>query len=162
MRYSMSEKKALKKLDIPDFRHMTKDKIVEFASMLPDMDPEVAIKALEQFPEFKDMAVEIVNSLRQTVEKGFDANTHSQDQFFDFCNRTLDVLYEELQKDNLTPEQESDIRYNIMQLVQVMADKDTENKHFILQVIGKVALSLGSIALVASTLLGNKTKTKGD
>lgn len=50
MRYNLSEKKVLKKLGIEDFRHMTKDKIVQFASMLPQMDPEVAKKALEQFP----------------------------------------------------------------------------------------------------------------
>ena len=48
----MSEANVLKKLDIEDFRHITKDKVIKMASMLDKMDPEVAKKALEQFPEF--------------------------------------------------------------------------------------------------------------
>ena len=39
-----NELQVLKKLDIPDFRHMTKDKVIAFASMIPRMDPEVAKK----------------------------------------------------------------------------------------------------------------------
>jgi hypothetical protein len=37
---------VLKKLDIPDFRHLTKDKVIEFATMVPRMNPEVAKKAV--------------------------------------------------------------------------------------------------------------------
>ena len=48
MKHRLSEKKVLKKLGIPDFRHMTKDKVMGFASMLNQMDPEVAKKALEK------------------------------------------------------------------------------------------------------------------
>lgn len=58
MKRTLSEKKVLKKLGIPDFRHMTKDKVVEFASMLSRMDPEVAKKALEQFPEYAKNVLE--------------------------------------------------------------------------------------------------------
>ena len=46
MNRTLSEQKVLKKLDIPDFRHLTKDKIIAFASLLPQMDTEVAKKAL--------------------------------------------------------------------------------------------------------------------
>ena len=45
----LSESQVLEKLDIPDFRHLSKDKIMTFFSMLPSMDPEVAKKAIEQF-----------------------------------------------------------------------------------------------------------------
>lgn len=47
MNRSLTEKQVLRKLGISDFRHMTKDKVVRFVSMLPYMDPEVAKKALE-------------------------------------------------------------------------------------------------------------------
>ena len=61
MSKTLTEQKVLKKLGIPDFRHMTKDKVVRFASMLPKMNPEVAKKALEQFPEFAASTKEIVS-----------------------------------------------------------------------------------------------------
>ena len=41
-----SEEKVLKKMDIVDFRHLTKDKVIKMASILDKMDPEVAKKAL--------------------------------------------------------------------------------------------------------------------
>ena len=47
-----TEQQVLKKLDIPDFRHLTKEKVIAFATMVPKMNPEVAKKALEQFPNF--------------------------------------------------------------------------------------------------------------
>jgi len=34
-------------LNIPDFRHLTKDKLIEFVSAIPDMDREVAIRIIE-------------------------------------------------------------------------------------------------------------------
>ena len=52
MSKTITEQKGLNKLDILDLRHITKDKVMGFESMLPDMDPEVAKKVLEQFPEF--------------------------------------------------------------------------------------------------------------
>ena len=63
MNKSLTEAKVLTKLGIPDFRHLTKDKVVSFVSMLPHMDPEVAKKALEQFPEFSSTALSITESL---------------------------------------------------------------------------------------------------
>lgn len=45
----LTEKQVLKKLDIPDFRHMTKAKVMQFASMLPYMNTEVAKRHLNNF-----------------------------------------------------------------------------------------------------------------
>ena len=41
---TLTEIQVLDKMGIPDFRHMTKDKVMSFATMLPQMDPEVAKK----------------------------------------------------------------------------------------------------------------------
>lgn len=43
-------KMRLKALAIEDFRNISKDKIMEFVSAIPNMDKEVAIKIIEQFP----------------------------------------------------------------------------------------------------------------
>ena len=67
MKRTISEQKALKLLNIPDFRHLTKDKIVEFASLLYRMDPEVAKKALEQIPEYVKLREPSVSSVAISV-----------------------------------------------------------------------------------------------
>ena len=86
MKYSLDEAKALKKLGIPDFRHMTKDKVVEFAFMLPKMDPEVAKAVLQQFPNFKELASELISEYKGTVDKALESNKQSQDSFYKTCD----------------------------------------------------------------------------
>ena len=40
----LSEAQVLKKLNIPDFRHLSKDNVMSFVSMIDKMDPEVEKK----------------------------------------------------------------------------------------------------------------------
>ena len=49
----MSENDVKSMLGISDFRSISKDQIIQFVSSIPDMDKEVAIKCIEQFPEFE-------------------------------------------------------------------------------------------------------------
>lgn len=58
MVHQLSEQRVLKKLEIEDFRHLTKAKVIKLASMLDRVDTEVAKKALEQFPEFYNTSKE--------------------------------------------------------------------------------------------------------
>ena len=74
MKKNLTEQQVLKKLDIPDFRHLSKDKVMKFASMLPNMDPEVAKKALEQFPEFAKTSKEMLVDYKEILEKGIASN----------------------------------------------------------------------------------------
>ena len=53
----MTEKDVLAKLGVKDFRSISKENIINFASMLQEMEPEVAMKALEQVPEFGEVTV---------------------------------------------------------------------------------------------------------
>lgn len=162
MEYSLDEKKVLKKLEIDDFRHMTKDKIVQFTSLLPNMEPEVAKKALEQFPEFKNLAIEVVKNLQQSVEGILKSNDAAQNNFYDACNRAIDDLNIHLSSDDLTPDQEKTIREDIIKILDMMYRKDSENKAFLLKVIKTVGMSAAVIALAAASLLGgNITNARG-
>lgn len=71
----MSEEKVLKKLDIADFRHLTKDKVIKMASMLDKMDPEVAKKALEQFPEFANTTKEMLTEYKVSLRSSYAPDT---------------------------------------------------------------------------------------
>lgn len=90
MQRSLSEQKVLKRLGISDFRYMTKEKIMKFATMLPYMDPVVAKKALEQFPAFKDLAGQLVVEYKTVVEKVFNENSLSQNTFYQACDSILE------------------------------------------------------------------------
>ena len=63
-----------------------------FASMLQNMEPEVAKKALEQFPEFANMALEVLKDYKSVMEKTLDANSESSKQCFDIYNEVVTAL----------------------------------------------------------------------
>lgn len=46
MKRTLSEQKVLKQLKIDNFRQLSKDTVMKFASSINQMDPEVAKKAL--------------------------------------------------------------------------------------------------------------------
>ena len=68
MNHTLQEQQVLDMLQIPDFRHLSKDKVIEFASMLPHMDPEIARKALEQFPNFASTTLSVMDDYKVTLE----------------------------------------------------------------------------------------------
>ena len=161
-RRTLSEAKVLKKLGIPDFRHMTKDKIVKFASMLPRMDPEVAKKALDQFPEFKELASELTNSLKEMVDKSFKSSEDSQKYFYEACQNTIETLKEELKDDRIDANERQTIRDQILQILRFMSEKDSEHKHFIKGVVDATVVGLGVIVTTTAALLGGALLINND
>lgn len=158
MQRTISEKKVLKKLGITDFRHMTKDKVVKFASMLPYMDPEVAKKALEQFPAFKDLASDLVTQYKGIVDKAIDDNEISQKAFYDACNSIIQSLQKELEDDEITSDERERIEDKMIKVAQMIGEKDSENKGFLLKCLGIGALVITVVGGAAAAILGSNTQ----
>ena len=152
----MTEQQVLKKLNIDDFRHLTKDKVIKMASMLDKMDPEVAKKAIEQFPEFASTAKELLVEYKSTIDKGMESNDKSVKSYYDVCNTIINSLKNELEKDNLSFEEKKYVIEQMKEIADKVDQKDTENKRF----IGGMILAFGTAlvataGILASTLGGN-------
>ena len=85
----LTEQKVLKKLGIEDFRHLTKDKVITMASMLDKMSPEVAKKAIEQFPNFSNTMKEILHDYKESLDKAQETNADSVKSFYDSCDMII-------------------------------------------------------------------------
>lgn len=133
---TLTEEQVLKKLNIPDFRHITKDKIMTFFSTLSYMDPEVAKKAIEQFPEFAGTVKELIFEYRQILDKAFNDNTESVKSYYVFCYCILDSLSEILKQDNLTFEEKQYIIAQMLEIESRINKKDTENKKHTIKILG--------------------------
>lgn len=158
MKRTLAEEKVLKKLGIPDFRHMTKEKIVKFSSMLPYMDPEVAKKALEQFPTFKDLAADIVVEFKKTIENALSENAVSQQVYYDACNSIIASLQDELKQETLTSEDRDRIENKMIRVAEMIGEKDSENKSFLLKMLA-IAGAIGVTAIgAAAAILGSNTQ----
>jgi hypothetical protein len=159
MARQLTEKQVLKKLDIPDFRHMTKAKVMQFASMLPYMNPEVAKKALEQFPEFAQRATEITAQYKEIIEKGFESNDSSVQAFYETCNAIVESLQKELDKADLTVEEKKYIIDKMTEVARMMGEKDTENKKFLRNMAILFGTTVVAVVVAAASVLGSNSQS---
>ena len=147
MSHTLTEAKVLRKLDIPDFRHLTKDKVVSFVSMLPQMDPEVAKRALEQFPAFAETSLAIVGCLKDSLGTIVAGNAENMAEFNARCQEALSALEVELKREDLTDEGRKMVIDGIMGIIEAISRKDSENKEFLSRLFTGF-LRFGAIALV--------------
>ena len=64
----VSENAVKRALKIDSFRNLSKDKIMQFASMIPYMDKEVAIAIINQFPIFADFGKTAISGYIQMCD----------------------------------------------------------------------------------------------
>ena len=157
MKYTPKEKRLLKKLGIEDFRHMTKDKVMQFTSMLPKLNPEVAKAAINQFPNFSELAKSMIFELRCMADKNLDLSKDSQKAFFDTCNHILSDLSKELDNENLTPEEKDRIENKMLEVARMVSAKDSEIKKFAKHAQDGVIMLAGVVVVVAAAILGAAT-----
>ena len=161
MKKKLSEKKALKKLDISSFSAMTEDKLPIFADLLPQLDPDVAKKALEQFPNFSKLSAQMISIYKELLDRGFDENKNSVNAYYDACNRILDSLQKELTRKFITPRKRDKIIQQMIEVADMINRKDAENKQFIVkQGIGAGAFIFAVLGVIASVLTFGKINLK--
>ena len=152
----ITETEALKSLDISDFRHPTKDTMIKMVSMLDQMDPEVAEKILEQFPEFASTARGILTEYKELLDEGLKSNNESIKNVYDTYNTIIVSLRKELENEDLTFEQKKYIIEQMKEIAGIIYKKDTENKKFITKLFKiTAAVVVSAVFAVASPLGGN-------
>lgn len=161
MSRSLTEKQVLKKLKIEDFRHLTKDKVIAMASMLDRMDPEVAKKALEQFPDFANTMKEVLIQYKENLDILLKENGDSVRAYYDSCDAIISSLQKELEREELSFDERKFIIDKMLEVNQMKGMKDTENKKFlatlamcgvavVTMVAGTLAAVLGANTQIAS------------
>ena len=154
----MTEKEVLNKLNIENFRQVTKDKVIALASMLDKMDPEVAKKALEQFPDFSRTMRSLVSDYKEIISEAIDTNRDSVKSCYASCNTILEILKAELENENLDYIQRKEILELMISVNKMIFEKDTENKHFILKIVGEAAALMIGVGIIMLSALGCNAK----
>lgn len=156
----MNEQKVLDKLGIEDFRHLSKDKVIDFVSMIPNMDPEVAKAAIEQFPEFASTMRSIMVDYKQELETALKQNDDSVKAYYDACNKILDSLDKLLNDPELSTDEKMQIVEKMQEIQRMMGEKDTENKKHLRDMLAIASVVVVTIAGTAITLLGGNSNIK--
>ena len=156
MNKQLSEKQVLELLAIPNFRHMTKEKVMQFATMLPTMEQKVAKKALEQFPEFTRIVLEALQDYKETTLSTLDLNDKSVQRCFNLYDEVTAALKICLSQPNLSFEEKKYYINKMMEIAQMAERKDSENKKFNWAVLGAgAAVVIAALGFGASLLGGN-------
>lgn len=101
----MDEAQVKEILGIDDFRKLDKNTVIKFISAIPQMNPEVAVKAIEQYPQMVSTALGIAKETKESYIRSLDANEKSSEATLEILNTEIEVLEKELQKDTLTIEE---------------------------------------------------------
>lgn len=155
----MNEQKVLDKLGIEDFRHLSKDKVVEFISLIPEMDPEVAKAAIDQFPEFTKTVKSIMIDYKEEIEVALKSNDDSTKACHDAATSILKSLDKMLEGD-ITHEEKMEIIDKMIEIQKMLNDKDSENKKFLRDIVTIAGVVVVAVTGIASALLGGETNLK--
>lgn len=147
-------------LAIKDFRNVSKEKIMEFVSLIPNMDKDVAISIINQFPTYKEFASNTITTLKDMCNIALEKNDSSQKETISAYRKILDDLGELLKKDSISAEERDAISDKMIMIADKIAMKDTENKNFISGLIKYGLPIAGTALLIGATILGVNLKGK--
>lgn len=155
MKYK-NELEVKQALGIESWRNLSKDKMIRFAAMMPDMETEVALKVIEQFPVFKDFAVDVVDAMEKGHKATLSANLQSQEHVHQAFREIREILKGELDKEDLSWEERKYIIEQIQETGRQEFRKDSENKQFLDRVLKGVLVGAGGALVAGLVFVGAK------
>lgn len=154
IRHLLNEDEVKKMLGIEDWRNLSKKKTVEFISALPNIDPEVAAKIIGQIPNLVQMAIDLAKEQRESFQEALKANDKSSQATIDALSAMIDLLSQELNKENLTTEERMAILDTLNNLAGHLRGIHKDNQKLILKSLSIVAASIAAGALGVAAVLG--------
>lgn len=148
---SVEEVKNVLKID--SFRNLSKDKIMEFVSLIPNMDKEVATKIIEQYPAFAKLSESMVAQLNKMCDTALEKNEESQRLTIQTYKQILDELSNQLHMEDISKEEREKITKQMIEIADKISVKDTENKAFIDKMVKySTGFAIGALVLGAAIL----------
>jgi len=156
----VTESQVKNALNIESFRNLSKDKIMEFVSLIPSMDKDVALAIINQFPEYSEMAKCMVEQLTITCDSAIAENTSSQNTVYSAYRKILDDLGDILKREDITAEERDSISSKMIEVADKMAAKDTESKSFLAWIVKNKEYVISGALILGSVILGVNIKGK--
>ena len=156
----MTETEVLHRLDIPDFRHLTKDKVIELFSLYPQMDPEVAKHAIEQFPQFAKTMSDIAKEYSELSKKVLEEDQKDSKKFYDICESIINALNAEMNNMELPFDQKKEYFEQMQRVVGMLNTRRNQDQNFKLKMTAMATTLSLTIVLVGAAVLGAHVNVK--
>lgn len=151
-----SEDAVKKALGIETWRNLSKANVMRFAALMPDMDREVMLAIVAQFPVFTQFAVKTMAVLGDAARESRGSNDASQAELGKGRAHLRETIARELARDDLTVE---DRKYWVDQLQKSLADQghdDARNKAFLVDVLNRQTAVAGAALIAAVVFVGGR------
>ena len=159
----MSEDEVKKALNISDFRSLSKEKIMEFVSIIPKVDKEVAMAIINQFPNYVDMAKNMVGGMMHLCDEALQDAKIGRKDVIESYRMVLETLKEQLNDEKLTVEERNKITDDMIAVAEKIDTVNDKHQIFVKDILTKVgSVTLGVVVLGVAILggLNNKDNSK--
>lgn len=157
--YLVSEDQVKKALGIDSFRNLSKTKVMEFASMISQMDKDVAIAIINQFPAYAESSLNMIEQYNVMCDKVLQSNDSSHKDAVMAYKAILADLSLLLKQDSITPEQQEKITDKMILVADKIAELHEDNRKFLEGIIKCGASLLGGALLLGAVILGVNVKS---
>lgn len=155
----MSEEEVKKALNISDFRSLSKEKVMEFVSIIPKVDKEVAMSIINQFPNYVDMAKNMVGGLIHLCDNALENAKIGRKDVIESYKIVLETLKEQLNDDKLTVTERNKITDDMIEVAEKIDAVNDKHNILIKDMITKVgSVTLGVVVLGVAILGGLNNK----
>lgn len=155
MKYK-NEMQIKKALGIETWRNLSRDKVIRFAAMMPDMDKEVMLEIIKTFPEFAKYGNDLLESLRETIQTTVDKNSEDYRMGLAIIQRTQDICSEQLNRTDISAEERVLIWNNLMEVTRMIPTMDKGNKKFYEFLNNKYFTTTAAALAAAVVFIGGK------
>ncbi len=153
----MTEEEVKKELGVQDFRSITKDKLMQFVSIIPKLDRELAIKIIEQFPSYADMATSMVGNLIDLCNNALENSKITEKEAIEAYKYCLETIRSEIESGELTPEEKEKYNKQMIDVADKISEIDVRNKKWLERLIKYGSSVLGVTLVVGAAILGVKS-----
>ena len=155
-----SRDEVLNMIGAKDFRSLKADQLISFVSQLPNMDKEVALKCIEQFPNFVEAQLGALKHLHDGCVEAIQENKESNNKVLETYKLVIEQLSIKLQNPNLSTEEILELSKEMNNILTKMSEVDNRHKQMIIHgmnMLGGIALTF----IVASAgILGLNIQAK--
>lgn len=162
-----SEEDVKKELKVTDYNSMSEEQINSFIRMFPRIDKDVAMKIIDQMPDYTKFANETIKSLSMMSNDALKIADEGSKETIRAYQRIIDSLAEHLKDGNLSKEErEHDIELMIELAEKIDAKDEKRNSRVlemvkehsknVLKVVGIVGIAVVGIALGSKAIDDNK------
>lgn len=150
----MSEDEVKKALNISDFRSLSKEKVMEFISIIPNVDKEVALSIINQFPNYTDMAKDIVAGMIHLCDNALQDVKVGRKEVIESYRIILETLKEELNNENLTQVERKRITDDMITVAEKIDEVNDKHHIFVKDIIKNARGTILGVAVLGVAILG--------